>query len=280
MAPDDLALTTADDVDAALRRVYGANLASATGVVHVAAVWQAAPERHVVIAIGEGAPASAHDFFALQAARARADAIITTGRNLRAEPALRHALRGASAPGLAAWRRERLGKDRPPILLVLTSGRDLPVDHVALRGHPALRDAELHDAELHGACTPLLFTSHEGAASLPDTPVHIVSVAEPGIRAAIAHLGAVGCRTIVIEAGPSTAAALYEPPVLVDELLLSVFHGALPAHAQAGDFVAPAHIRAHLPHASAGFAVAEPSGPWQLRRHTRDPQPSENQPQR
>jgi riboflavin biosynthesis pyrimidine reductase len=260
----DLVLTTAADVDAELRRMYGADLAAATGVVHVTAVWQAAPDRLVTIAIGPDAPPSAHDFFALQAARARADAIITTGQILRAEPALTHDLQGAAAPGLAAWRRERLGKQQPPLLLVLTSGRDLPVHHPAL----------------HATSTPLLFTSHEGAARLPDTPIHVLSVATPDIRAAIAHLRAVGCRTILVEAGPSTASALYRPPVAVDELLLSVFHGALPARAQARDFVSPAHVRAHLPHApQASPALADqPSGPWQFLRFLRDPQPSEKEP--
>ena len=259
----DLVLTTAAEVDAELWRMYGADLARSAGVVHVAAVWQASPDRHVVIAIGDDAPASAHDSFALQAARARADAIITTGQNLRAEPALTHDLQGAAAPGLSAWRRERLGKDQPPILLVLTSGRDLPLDHPAL----------------HATNAPLLFTSHAGAARLPDTAIHIVSVAAPDIRAAIAHLRADGCRTILIEAGPSTASALYQPPVAVDELLLSVFHGAsLPARAQARDFVSLARVRAYLPHASAGLAEDQASGPWRLWRFLRDPQPSENEP--
>jgi riboflavin biosynthesis pyrimidine reductase len=196
--------------------------------------------------------------------RARADAIITTGRNLRVEPAFTHDLHGAAAPGLSAWRRERLGKHRPPILLVLTSGRDLPLDHPALRA----------------SATPLVFTSHDGAAALPDTPLAIVSVAAPDLRAAVAHLRACGCRTILIEAGPSTASALYQAPVLVDELLLSVFHGpALPAHARAGDLVTLVHVRACLPHASAGFDVAEASGPWRFRRFWRsDPRASENQP--
>jgi riboflavin biosynthesis pyrimidine reductase len=263
---DELVLTTAAEVDAVLGRMYGADLAADTGVVHVAAVWQAAPDRLVTIAIGEDAPQSAHDFFALQAARARADAIITTGRILRAEPALTHDLQGAAAPGLTAWRRERLGKQQPPILLVLTSGRDLPVHHPAL----------------HATSTPLLFTSHEAAARLPDTSVHVVSVSAPDIRAAIAHLRACGCRTILVEAGPSAASALYQPPVAVDELLLSVFHGALPARAQAGDFVSLAHVRAHLPHAPhASPALADPpSGPWQLLRFLRDPVPSENAPAR
>src|SRR5690606_11501377 len=143
MTLDALDLATTDGVEAALGRLYGADVAPATGVVHVASVWQAAPDRYVPIAIGPGAPPSAHDFFVLQAARARADAIVTTGRNLRAEPAVTHGLQDAAAPGLVAWRRERLGKQRPPILLVLTSARDLPVDHPAL----------------HGACAPLIFTS-------------------------------------------------------------------------------------------------------------------------
>lgn len=260
----DLVLTTAADVDAELWRIYGADVAHATGVVHVAAVWQASPDRLVTIAIGEDAPASAYDFFVLQAARARADAIITTGRILRAEPALTHDLQGAAAPGLTAWRRERLGKQQPPILLVLTSGRDLPMDHPALRA----------------TCRPLLFTSHEGVARLPDTSIHVLSVDAPSIRAAIDHLRACGCRTIVVEAGPSTASALYQPPVAVDELLLSVFHGALPARAQAGDFVSLEHVRATLPNASAGFTEALPGGSWQLWRFLREPQPSENAPLR
>jgi riboflavin biosynthesis pyrimidine reductase len=257
----DLALTTAADVDLTLRRMYGANLAPATGLVHVAAVWQAAPDRLVTIAIGEDAPASAHDFFALQAARARADAIITTGRILRAEPALTHDLQGSAAPGLTAWRRERLGKQQPPILLVLTSGRDLPMHHPAL----------------HATSTPLLFTSHAAAARLPDTPIHVLSSNAPDLRAAIAHLRACGCRTILVEAGPSTASALYQPPVAVDELLLSVFHGALPARAQAGDFVSPARIRACLPRASTALAD-QPSDSWQFLRFLRDPQSSEKEP--
>jgi riboflavin biosynthesis pyrimidine reductase len=258
MSPPELALDTAADVAAALGRVYGADVASATGVVHVTAVWQASPDRHITIAIGEGAPESERDRFVLQAARARADAIVTTGRILRAEPALRFDLLADPqprwAPALAAWRREHLGKTEPPMLLVLTSGRDLPL------AHPAL----------HGAGAPLVFTSHEGARDLPETRLPILSVAEPDIRAAIAHLRiACGCRTILIEAGPSTTAALYQPPVAVDELLLSVFQGAVPAHAHAPDFVAPARVRACLPRVSPGYAAVEASGPWQFWRFTR-----------
>jgi riboflavin biosynthesis pyrimidine reductase len=254
-----LDLDTAADIEAALGRIYGAGVAEATGVVHVAAVWQAGPEHHVTIAIGDGAPASERDLFVLQAARARADAIVTTGRTMRAEPALQFDLESAPqrrwAPALAAWRRAHLGKAEPPLLLVLTSGSDLPL------AHPAL----------HGASTPLIFTSHQGARDLPETPLHVMSVHEPDIRAAIAHLRiACGCQTILIEAGPSTTAALYQPPVAVDELLLSVFQGAaLPVHARARDFVAPAHIRACLPRVSPGYAAEEASGLWQFWRFTR-----------
>lgn len=258
MSTGDLVLDSAADVAAELGRIYGADVAGATGVVHVTAVWQAGADRHVTIAIGEGAPESDRDLFVLQAARARADAIVTTGRTLRAEPALRFDLQRAPerwAPALAAWRREHLGKTEPPMLLVLTSGRDLPL------AHPAL----------HGASTPLVFTSHQGARDLPETRLHILSVDEPDIRAAIAHLRiACGCRTILIEAGPSATAALYQPPVAVDELLLSVFQGdALPAHACAPDFVSPARVRACLPRVSPGHAALEASGPWHFWRFTR-----------
>ena len=255
----DTAPNTTVDIAAELGRIYGADVADATGVVHVAAVWQAGPDHHVTIAIGDGAPESERDLFVLQAARARADAIVTTGRILRAEPALQFDLQRAPqprwAPALAAWRREHLGKTEPPLLLVLTSGSDLPL------AHPAL----------HGASTPLIFTSHQGARGLPETPLHVLSVDEPDIHAAIAHLRiACGCQTILIEAGPSTTAALYQPPVAVDELLLSVFQGAaLPVHARARDFVAPAHIRACLPRVSPGYAAQEASGPWQFWRFTR-----------
>lgn len=259
MSLRDLVLDTPADIEAELGRIYGAGVADATGVVHVTAVWQAGPDHLVTIAIGDGAPPSERDLFVLQAARARADAIVTTGRTLRAEPALRFDLESAPqrrwTPALAAWRREHLGKTEPPLLLVLTSGSDLPL------AHPAL----------HGASAPLVFTSHQGARDLPETPLHILSVDEPDIRAAIAHLRiACGCRTVLIEAGPSATAALYQPPVAVDELLLSVFQGpALPVHARARDFVAPAHIRACLPHVSPGYAAQEASGPWQLWRFTR-----------
>lgn len=258
MSPGALALDTAADVAAELGRIYGADVAGATGVVHVTAVWQAGPDRHVTIAIGEGAPASERDLFVLHAARARADAIVTTGRILRAEPALQFDLQHAPAgwgPALAAWRRERLGKTEPPMLLVLTSGRDLPLAHPALCG----------------ALTPLVFTSHQAARDLPETRLPILSVNEPDIRAAIAHLRiACGCRTILIEAGPSTTAALYQPPVAVDELLLSVFQGAdLSAPARAPEFVSLARVRACLPRVSPGYAAVEASGPWQFWRFTR-----------
>lgn len=260
MTPADV--DRADQVDALLAELYGADadaLATATGVVHVAAVWQAPPDqqadRYVTMAICDDAPQSAHDAFALAAARARADAIVTTGRILRAEPALSHELR---RPALAAWRRERLVKTAPPLLAVLTSGRDLPLDHPALGA----------------AGTPVIYTDRAGAARLAAPPrVDVVAVARPDLRGLIAHLRADrGCRTILIEAGPSTATALYEPPVAVDELLLSVFLGqSLPARARARDFVAPARVRACLPGRTTGRDAAEPSGPWRFWRFTRGP---------
>src|SRR5690606_37196864 len=111
-------------------------------------------------------------------------------------------LRGPAAGALAAWRRERLGRAGSPLLAVLTSGRDLPVDHPALAA----------------AGAPVIYTGHAGAARLAaPAGVDVVAVDRPEVRGLIGYLRAVrGCETILIEAGPSTAAALYEPPVAVD----------------------------------------------------------------
>ncbi|WP_428266843.1 hypothetical protein [Haliangium sp.] len=256
---------SAEDVDAAIARMYGLDgdaLAAAHGVVHVAAVWAEGPGRYRSVDIDLAAPASAHDLFALCLARARADAIITTGRVLRSEPDLVHDLRGPSAPGLSAWRR-RLGKHAPPVLLVLSAGQELPLTHPALRAQ----------------ARPLVFTSAAAAARLArvctDAHAHFVGVPAPDIGHAIDHLRRVeGHRTIVIEAGPTTTAPLYEPrtrPVpVIDELLLSVFRNeTMPVGARSRPFPGPADIDACLPLSSPGFEVVEPSGRWRFTRHTR-----------
>ncbi len=85
-------------------------------VIHVTAVWRRGPDL-VTIAINEHSPASPTDSAILDAARARADVIVTTGRNVRMEPDLCHA---PSADRLA-----RLGKSAAPRTVILSrSGVD------------------------------------------------------------------------------------------------------------------------------------------------------------
>ena len=133
-------LATADAVRAESMRIYGSELRN-TGVVHVTAVWQRAGGYLVTLrsgsSTGDDPPRIVHDAFALGIARARADAILTTGEILRREPDLRHGLPGPGALplGLAEWRRTVLGKTTPPILWVMTRSGDLDFAHPAF-GHP------------------------------------------------------------------------------------------------------------------------------------------------
>jgi hypothetical protein len=71
----------------------------------------------------------------------------------------------------------------------------------------------------------MIFTTDDAAArKLADAPCPAVSDASPDIRRAIKHLQiARECECVSIEAGPSTVRALYESPMAVKELLLSVY---------------------------------------------------------
>ncbi|GAB4567804.1 MAG: hypothetical protein Tsb0020_20620 [Haliangiales bacterium] len=265
---------TADDVDAKLARLYGPGVAEARGIIHITAVWADPAHsddpsaRYRTIAINDAAPTSDCDFFALQAARARADAIVTTGRNLRQEPELSHAFQGPMAAALADWRHKRLGKRHPARLLVLTSGRDVPLDHRALR---AAGPATIYTATKAIDAIDALRAKQRASDA---AEFELVGAAAPSIHRAIDYLRAAhGCQTIVVEAGPSTARALYSAdPVQVDELLLSVFHGpTLAERARAGAFLSEAALRARLPHRSPGAQVVEHGAPWCFWRYTRVP---------
>lgn len=200
-----------------MRALYGEELGAMEGVLHVVAV-HAEGEARRVIKIGEHAPKSAADFFALELARARVDAIVITGAILREEPELRYAL----SSELAAWRREVLGLAEPPWLLVLTHG-DVPLDHPALAG--PLR--------------PIVFTSLEAAPALrARTPIEIAGVPAPSARLALRFLRSErGCRSVSVEAGPTTAVPLYDEPCAIDELALSVYGGPLDPRARGGRFL-------------------------------------------
>ena len=205
-----------------MRALYGEELGAMEGVLHVVAV-HAEGESRRVIKIGEHAPESATDFFALELARARVEAIVITGAILREEPELRYVL----SSELAAWRREVLGLAEPPWLLVLTHG-DIPLDHPALSG--PLR--------------PIVFTSSEAAPSLrartsiERTSIEIVGVPAPSARLALSFLRSErGCRSVSVEAGPTTAVPLYDEPCAIDELALSVYGGPLDPRARGGRFL-------------------------------------------
>ena len=255
-------LTTADDVKQTIRQIYG-NHFLGTGVIHVTSVWRRDASTHLTIRMGPEAPVSSFDQFALSLSRARADAIVTTGRILRQEPQLSHSLQGpgASSEGLARWRAEELGKARPPISLVLTTGRDLDFSHPLFQ-MPS---------------RTILLTDRKGGWNLEsrasDAGVEVIPIDHPTPQDAIGLLRSeFGCATISIEAGPSVARQYYESPVMVDELMLSVYCGEpLKPGARGLRQVTPEQIAALFREPAPPFCVADTDGrpSWEIRRYLR-----------
>jgi riboflavin biosynthesis pyrimidine reductase len=241
------------DVQQRIAELYGdVDLARCTGVVHVVAVWEGDDEALRVIRIGPSAPKSPTDAFVLQLARARADAIVTTGKILRAEPALHYAL----PPDLLAWRREHMRLEQRPDLIVLTRGHDLDL------AHPAL----------HGWAQPIVFTTEAAADRLDSAQqVRAVGHVDLSLRTAIDWAVAQGARVVCIEAGPSSAATLYDSRVAVDELMLSEFLGELALQARGGVLMHRDQLEAKLRLTTRPRDVQEESGPWRFSRWTRDP---------
>ena len=244
-------------IDARIAALYPGDVdwRDARGRLHVAAIH--AGTGHV-LAIGPDAPRSPTDRFVLGFARARVDVILTTGSILRSEPDLVHTY-GATdedTAALGAWRRERLGLASPPRLLVLSATGDFPVDHPALRG-----------------ATGWIWTSEAGRARLGAGPAgfecvvpEAASADGSGLEAALAFVEAqAGVASCAIEAGPSTAAALYATGA-VDELLLSRFDGALADGARGPAFVSPEAIARRFGAPRSEVVVEEASGPWRFER--------------
>lgn len=204
-------LVDAASVDRAARKLFGSALDSRPAVSHSAAAWHdPASDKLTAIRINEYGPKSELDFLSLHIARARADAIIITGKILRDEPTLEYDLRADTRWGdaLHQWRERRWGLWEPPWLLILTGSGEVDP------AHPAL----------HGWVNPVIFTSDRTAERhLADSPIPVVADEAPDIRKAIRHLQiSKDCQCISIEAGPSTALGLYDKPTVVNELLLSV----------------------------------------------------------
>jgi len=258
VSPADL--ITAADVDGLARSLYGASPTD-DGVVHVTALCEMPDAEPRTLLIGPDSPKSAHDFFALNLARARADAIVVTGKVLREEPGLRYDLQGPGRmpEALGAWRRDVAGRAQPPLVCVLTSGRGIDPSHPAFTSW----------------ARPVIFTGEAGKEQLADSGLEVIAVAEPSARAAVTWLReARDARCVAIEAGPSTSRALYGDaatdkagePSLVDELLLSLFRGAPAPHVVGPPLLPVARLEALLGEHSPPVDLEEPSGPWRFRR--------------
>lgn len=250
-------IETADQVDDAIADIYGSRFEARPRLSHITALWEQRPSLLRTIRINDHAPKSGLDWFVLNASRARADAVITTGQILRDEPTLTYSLSGPNAleSVLLRWRHERWGLATPPWLLILTSGKR--VDY----SHPAF----------HGWARPVIFTSDRGASRhLADAPCAVVSDAAPNLERAIKHLRAQrDCASVSIETGPTTSRPLYDKPLALDEALVSVFKGdSLPTQASGEPFLSLSEFRTRFSSESA-CTHQEPSGPWSFHRFRR-----------
>jgi riboflavin biosynthesis pyrimidine reductase len=207
VSSDKQASPVADELFA----LYGAarDLCAPRSVTHVVSSVRGGDGRLRVIAIGEGAPQSATDFFVLSACRARADAVLTSAEILRREPQLSLAFVGPWAAGFSHYRRENVGKAAPLACAVLTLSGALPL------AHPLW----------HEPGRKIVLTSDERAPQLRDALGERAEVwSEPALtpRRALERLHEGGLAAVSVEAGPTVARSLYEPPTVVDELWLSI----------------------------------------------------------
>ncbi|MFK7894383.1 MAG: hypothetical protein AB8G23_01030 [Myxococcota bacterium] len=231
----------------------------ADGILQVTAI--AASDR-ATIALGPAAPLSPMDRFLLGFARARVEALVTTGAILRAEPELRHDY--AEEPGQdaawAAWRSKTLGLEAPPALILLSRSGNFPERHPAIEA----------------ASAGLLWTSRETRARLgPKLGALDVVVAEEfgaGVAAAIGYAQErLGLRRISVEAGPSASKSLYEETAgaKLSEVLLSLFSGELADEARAATFPAEARLSSLGLRKMSRVDVEQPSGLWTFERYRR-----------
>jgi riboflavin biosynthesis pyrimidine reductase len=254
-------MTDWSDIEQRIIRIYGTDLRRDSGVIHVTSVWAESARSLITLRIGKETPRSATDRFALNVARARADAIVTTGEILRSEDGVTHDLQGVddTPRALADWRRERLGKSVPPLSAVLTSGRDIDLDHPLFKS----------------GTVPAIFTSSEGAERVrgpaSSRGIEIVDRPAPCLRDAVSYLRENrGAASIVIEAGPSSSRTLYESPVVVDELMLSIYSGSqLPRSVRGKPFMSVQQLGLLFPLAARTYPSEEESGPWVFRRYKR-----------
>lgn len=244
---------SADSVAQRIRDLWDADLAGPVGVLHVAAIGRDPCGRNRVLRIGPDTPQSEADSFALAVARARADAIVTTGGILRAEPDVSH----DPGPELLAWRRDVRGKHSLPAVVVLTRGTGLPLEHpVFQRSHVLVATSPEAARDLRG--------------DLSSRSVEVIGLRDLSPRGLVEALVRRGFHDVCMEAGPSTTAVLYEPPRAVDELLLSVYEQAsLSGDGIAGDFASDAALEDVFGPPTSDAVRTEASGRWRFRRYVR-----------
>jgi riboflavin biosynthesis pyrimidine reductase len=196
-------------IERELERIYGGgDFSGPGGVLHAVAVCRDnGGGLSVLRTEAAGVPTSADDRLVLGVARARADAIVTTAANLRAEPRLSHRLHrdNLTCRALSEWQGRRSCQ-----VLVLTASGDLPLDHQVLAETPA----------------PVIVTGSAGAELLRQRGFDSSRIEvreQPSLRDTIALAQkSYGADTVLVEAGPSTARELYTHPILSDELMLSI----------------------------------------------------------
>lgn len=241
-----------------IRALFGEDRTTHPGVLHVAAVWEAPDGRLLNLRIGPQTPKSDTDTFVLEWARARADAIVTTGRILRDERELQLGDERRERLGLAAWRRQVLGKVDPPSVLVLSRGEGLDFDHPVF--------ASPRRIVVTGAAAAQRLGPVAAARG-----IEVVSRPEPGLVDTLGWAKQRGFETTLVEAGPSTNRSLYGPWPRVDELLLSRCQAsALPAGVAGEPFVTLQQIRSSGLQETARQTREEAGHPWTFTRYTRD----------
>jgi riboflavin biosynthesis pyrimidine reductase len=212
-----------------IQSLYSDDLRDDGGTIQAVSTWGDPKGASRVIAIGEEAPKSSTDLFVLGLTRSRADAVVTTGNLLRAEPRLTHLIEGPTETQeqLGAWRREFLRRDESPLSLVLTSGQALDFNHPFF--------------QTRNPC--VIYTTEDSAERLrapaQQRAIEVVGCKSPSLRGALTWLREQReARTISIEAGPTTSLTAYKEPVAVQEILYSVYHEAeLPEKARGPIFL-------------------------------------------
>ncbi|MEM7586921.1 MAG: hypothetical protein AAF560_26255 [Acidobacteriota bacterium] len=260
LRPEDRTATDlagAGELEALLERIFGSRL-SRRGLLAAVQVWQGERGLYRILDDPAGAPACLHARLASQAARARADAILTTSAVLRRHPGLDHRLSGPSADALAEWRHHELHKPEPPVTLVLAPDDAVEGDSVELE-HPVFQ---------HWT-RPVILTSRQAQWQLEsravDLGIEVVGADEPSPSAAVDFLRhAFGAATIALELGGDPT--LFRPPVAVDEVLLSVCQ--TPQHS-GQPFLNALDLAQGFPHHSTPYPLQAGADVWRLQRFSR-----------